>query len=187
MKSNIYTMGGDKGMTSLVGGKRIKKYGERIEAYGSIDELNAYVGLLAISAEDSYPDVFASLRVVQNKLFNIGCYLATDNPDKNEITANGLWEKDVKMLEDLIDKIDGELPPLDNFILPGSSQFSALCHVCRTVTRRCERRVVELADLVNVDPMVVKYLNRLSDFFFVFARFNNIHNQIPENFWNKEC
>jgi cob(I)alamin adenosyltransferase len=187
MKSKIYTKTGDEGTTSIIGGKRLKKNDIRIEAYGNIDELNSYVGMLAISAKLSHPNVFPLLRIIQNQLFNIGAYLATDNPSNSPIPAKGIAQRDVETLEAKIDELDGELPPLHNFILPGSSQLSSLAHICRTITRRCERRVIALADTVYIDPIVVKYLNRLSDFFFVFARFNNISNQIPENFWNKEC
>ena len=183
----VYTKGGDTGTTSLVGGKRIKKYGVRIEAYGTIDELNSAVGVLMASLGDCYPQWSQLLAVVQNKLFNIGCYLATDNPNNAPKEPNGLSESDVERLESAIDEIQEQLPPLNNFVLPGGSVQAAQADVCRTTTRRCERRVVELADETYIDSLVVRYLNRLSDFFFVFARFNNIDRQIPENLWNKDC
>lgn len=183
----IYTKGGDAGTTSLVGGKRIKKYGARIEAYGSIDELNSVVGLLVASMGENFPRWTQLLTVVQNKLFNIGCYLATDNPDNEPKVPTGLTDSDVQQLELAIDEIQEQLPVLNNFVLPGGTIQAAHADVCRTTTRRCERRVIELADETYIDNLVVRYLNRLSDFFFVFARFNNIDRQIPENLWNKDC
>lgn len=183
----VYTKGGDAGTTSLVGGKRIKKYGVRIEAYGTIDELNSSIGVLAADVRDQFQDWYDFLLVMQNKLFNIGCYLATDNPENEPKAPFGLCEADVEAIEQAIDKIDAKLPALNNFVLPGGCREAALADVCRTTARRCERRVVELSDEVYIDGLVIRYLNRLSDFFFVFARFNNIEQQIPEIFWNKDC
>lgn len=185
-KSNVYTTTGDNGTTSLVGGKRVAKNDMRIEAYGSVDELNSFIGVLD-NLHNIPSDTKALLRVIQNKLFNIGAYLATDNSSNLRMPANGLAGADVERLERAIDELDSELPPLRNFVLPGGSRISSFAHICRTVTRRCERRVVDLASETYVDPNVVVYLNRLSDFFFVLARFNNIHNQIEENFWDKNC
>lgn len=185
-KSKIYTCTGDSGATSLVGGQRVKKTDIRIEAYGSVDELNANIGVLV--AIHNLDNVYTELlRVVQNKLFNIGAYLATpnENNEKNEI--KGLECADIEQLEQSIDKVDSKLPPLNNFVLPGGTTCAAVAHVCRTVCRRCERRIIALADTVYIDPLVIKYINRLSDFFFVFARFNNVANQFGEIFWNKDC
>ncbi len=187
MKSNIYTETGDNGTTSLVGGKRVKKTDIRIEAYGTVDELNAFLGKLAINCKLEYPEMYGFLRKIQNKLFNIGAYLASDNSSSQRTPCPNLTIDDVNEVEHIIDTLDGELPPIKRFILPGGSQLSASSQVCRVVTRRCERRVFELADESYVDPVVLKYLNRLSDFFFVFARYNNIHNQIEEIFWNPEA
>lgn len=187
MKSNIYTMTGDAGTTSLVGGKRVKKTDIRLEAYGTVDELNSFIGYLTISAKMSYPEMYKYLRVIQSKMFSIGAYLATDNPDNDKTACKGLSQADVEKMEQVIDQLDGELPPLTSFIMPGSSTLSASAHICRTVTRRCERRVLALADVTCVDPVVLKFLNRLSDLFFVFARFNNIHNQIEEALWDPNC
>ena len=183
----VYTKGGDAGTTSLVGGKRIKKYGVRIEAYGTIDELNSSLGMLAAAIKNRYQDWYDFLLVAQNKLFNIGCYLATDNPENEPTTPYGLTEADIEAIEKAIDEIDAKLPALNNFVLPGGSRETNLADVCRTTARRGERRVVELAEEAYINPLVIKYLNRLSDFFFVFARFNNVEQQIPEIFWNKDC
>ena len=183
----VYTKGGDAGTTSLVGGKRIKKFGTRIEAYGTVDEVNSCVGMLAAAIQADMADWVSFLAVVQNKLFNMGCYLATDNPDNAETAPYGLTDVDVERMEKAIDEIQAQLPALNNFVLPGGSMAASYADLCRTTTRRAERRVVELAEETFVSPLVMKYLNRLSDFFFVFARFNNVTRQIPENLWNKEC
>lgn len=183
----VYTKGGDSGMTSLVGGRRIKKYGVRIEAYGTIDELNSSVGVLAASVKGCDAEWYELLLAIQNKLFNIGGYLATDNPENEPAKPYGLSENDVERLEQAIDTIEAKLPKVNNFVLPGGSKEASLADVCRTTTRRCERRVVELSEETYIDGLVMRYLNRLSDFFFVFARFNNIDQEIPEILWNKEC
>lgn len=183
MKSKVYTLTGDKGTTALVGGKRVSKDDVRVEAYGTIDELNANIGLLAHNSKLDIPGMHALIRKIQNKLFNIGAYLATENAEK----ISGLCEADIAELEAQIDLMDEKLPPLQGFILPGGSRLSALCDVCRTITRRAERRVVTLTHQANIDPLVLQFLNRLSDFFFVFARFNNINNQFEEIYWNKDC
>ena len=183
----VYTKGGDAGTTSLVGGKRINKYGVRVEPYGTVDELNSSVGILVSAIQGEMKDWTEFLTVAQNKLFNIGCYLATDNPENKETAPFGLTDTDVEAIENAIDEIQSQLPALNNFVLPGGSSQAAFADLCRTTTRRAERRVVELAEESYISPLVIKYLNRLSDFFFVFARFNNIMRQIPENLWNKEC
>lgn len=183
----VYTKGGNTGTTSLVGGKRIKKYGLRIEAYGTIDEVNSCVGMLSAIIKSTSQEWNDFLAIMQNKLFNIGCYLATDNPENNETAPFGLNEEDIKKIEDAIDKIQDKLPVVNNFVLPGGCMEASLSDLCRTTTRRAERRVVELSDESYISPLIVKYLNRLSDFFFVFARFNNIKREIPENLWNKKC
>ena len=183
----VYTKGGDKGTTSLVGGARIKKYGIRIEAYGTIDELNSTVGMLATSVAPILPEWHTVLTNIQNKLFNLGCYLATDNPDNLETAPFRLDDTDITTLEQHIDNIQEQLPQVNNFILPGGSMQASIADLCRTTARRAERRIVQLADQSFIHPIVIRYINRLSDFFFVFARFNNIKQQIPENLWDKEC
>lgn len=182
-KSNIYTLTGDKGTTALVGGKRVDKDNIRVEAYGTIDELNANIGLLAHNSKLDYPGMHELVRKIQNKLFNIGAYLATDA--EGETPVYGLTDADVKEIEAKIDEIDASLPPMQGFILPGGSRLSAICDICRTITRRAERRIVTLAREAYVDPLVLRYVNRLSDFFFVFARFNIIQNQVQEIYWDK--
>ncbi len=185
-KSFIYTCTGDNGTTSLVGGKRVIKNDIRIEAYGSVDELNSQLGLLA-----TMPDIDAQHRelilFIQNKLFNIGAYLATDNPNNNETTINGLNSGDISRIEHTIDAIDAALPPLNNFVLPGGCQSAAIAHVCRTSCRLAERRIITLQQSAVIDPIVLQFINRLSDLLFVFARLCNINNHVDEIFWNKDC
>lgn len=185
-KSALYTRTGDMGSTSLVGGKRIKKNELRLCAYGEIDELNANIGVLVTSPnlQDEFRNIFI---YIQNKLFNIGAYLATDAPIGTINECQGLGQQTISYLESEIDRLDAELPPLRNFVLPGGTRRSALTHVCRTVCRRAERTIVDLAEQSYVDPNVLRFINRLSDFLFVFARFNNVYNQVEEIFWNKDC
>lgn len=185
-KSGIYTCTGDAGKTSLVGGKRLLKNDIRIEAYGSTDELNAQLGLLCADVSMSQDDL-KLMRFVQNKLFNIGAYLATDNPDGAETPVYGLDENDIVRLENAIDEIDAKLPQLRNFVLPGGGHSAALAHVCRTVCRMSERRIIALAQESYVNPLILKFINRLSDYLFVFARFCNVNDNIDEIFWDKDC
>ena len=183
MKSKVYTLTGDQGKTSLVGGKRVDKDDVRVEAYGTIDELNAHIGLLAHNSKLEATGLSQDIRIIQNKLFNIGAYLATEVDEGTPV--HGLGADDVHRLEHCVDTLDEQLPPMQGFILPGGSRLSAQCDICRTVTRRAERRVVALSHTATVHPLVLQYLNRLSDFFFVFARFNNIQNQVEEIYWEK--
>ena len=183
MKSPLYTFTGDTGTTSLVGGTRVSKDNIRIEAYGTIDELNSFVGMLAPQIEHSFPDDYALMRMVQHKLFNIGAYLATENAEK----PWGIDEENLRQVEAMIDEHDAQLPKMQSFVLPGSTAINGLCHVCRTVCRRAELRAITLASEAPVDALVLRFLNRLSDYFFVFARFNNWKSNIEEFFWKKGC
>lgn len=184
MITKVYTRTGDAGMTSLVSGNRVSKDDVRVEAYGTVDELNSNIGVLLHSTKLDDNDIVALLRKVQNKLFNIGAYLANDSEGA---TLYGLSQDDVVALEKMMDEMNEELPPMRGFVLPGGSRLSATADRCRTITRRAERRVVSLSHVASVEPLVLEYLNRLSDFFFVFARFNNIHNQVEEIYWDKEA
>lgn len=185
-KSPVYTRTGDTGTTSLVGGQRLKKDNIRIEAYGEIDELNANIGVLVTSPnlQDEFRDFFI---YIQNKLFNIGAYLATDCPIGTMNECQGVGHAAISRLEAEIDRLDSEIPPLRNFVLPGGTRRSALTHVCRTVCRRAERTIVRLSEESYVDPNVLRFINRLSDFLFVFARFNNVYSQVEEIIWDKDC
>jgi len=166
MAFKIYTKTGDEGTTGLYGGARIEKHHLRIESYGTVDELNTHVGLLC--DQISNKSFREELRYIQDRLFVVGSNLAKD-PNKDlkvpEITAS-----DVTRLEDQIDSMEADLDPLKTFILPGGHPIVSQAHVVRCVTRRAERRVVALADTEKVPPILIKYLNRLSDYAFVLAR-----------------
>ncbi len=183
MISKVYTRTGDAGQTSLVSGTRVDKDDVRVEAYGTIDELNSNLGVLLHSTKLDNPEVIAIVRKAQNKLFNIGGYLANDKADK----LYGVSQEDVAELERMMDQMNETIPPAQGFVLPGGTRLSAQADRCRTITRRAERRVVTLAKVASIDPLVLEYLNRLSDFFFVFARFNNIQNQVEEIYWDKNA
>ena len=183
MISKVYTRTGDAGQTSLVSGTRVDKDDVRVEAYGTVDELNSNLGVLLHSTKLDNAEVIAIIRKAQNKLFNIGGYLANDKADK----LYGVTQEDVAELERMMDQMNEELPPAQGFVLPGGTRLSATADRCRTITRRAERRVVTLAKVAPIDPLVLEYLNRLSDFFFVFARFNNIQNQVEEIYWDKNA
>ncbi|MBP8726002.1 MAG: cob(I)yrinic acid a,c-diamide adenosyltransferase [Saprospiraceae bacterium] len=176
----IYTKTGDKGTTSLFGGKRLPKDDLRIEAYGTIDELNAQLGLLAVSCK--LPEWEIRLANIQSLLFTIGAHLAAD-PEKSDLKLPPIPEGNELELESLIDEMEASLPPLKNFVLPGGNTASALAHVCRTICRRAERRVVSLISQEPVNPIIVVYLNRLSDFLFVFARHLSYHAGAKEIIW----
>lgn len=170
----IYTKTGDAGTTALFGGTRVKKYNLRIESYGTVDELNSYIGL--IKDQEISQEIKNTLLIIQNELFTLGSMLATP-PDK-ETLKNGkerlnipkVDEKSILLLETEIDKMDAELPQMTHFILPGGHQAVSFCHIARCVCRRAERLSVELNDQEKINNDILKYLNRLSDFLFVLAR-----------------
>jgi len=166
----IYTKKGDVGETSLFGGKRILKSALRINAYGTVDELNCFVGL--VRDTQTNPKQIAILKEIQDRLFTLGSTLASD-PELNENAKKlvpDLHESDVELLEKAMDEMDSELPPLRHFILPGGHLHVSYCHLARTVCRRAERLVVELNSETEIEPLIIKYLNRLSDYFFVLSR-----------------
>ena len=174
-KSLIYTGGGDKGKTSLVGGQRVSKAHQRIESYGTIDELNSFIGLLITALDDQADIDFLSF--IQHKLFTIGSYLATDQETTERI----------ERIEREIDRLDSELPQMKNFILPGGSRSASLAHVCRTVCRRAERQIYRLAETNPVEEPVLIFVNRLSDYLFVLARKECIRNNGKEIIWDYTC
>ena len=177
---NIYTKTGDRGETSLVGGKRVSKCCQRLESYGTLDELNAHIGLLAAEAEGmSLPGNF--IREVQSNLFTCGAYLASEDGRCECVGAEA-----VSALEEEIDRIEATLPPLKSFILPGGCKAAAEAHVCRTVCRRMEREVLRLKDeSVDVDSTLLCYFNRLSDYFYVLALRLNFLQGTEEILWKK--
>lgn len=184
-KSMIYTKTGDKGTTSLVGGKRVPKTHARLEAYGTIDELNAHLGLLLTYLNDE-KDRNLMLRI-QNKLFSVGSYLATDQEATALRAASVVLAEDAGELENAMDCMEELLRPLCSFVLPGGARGAAVCHICRTVCRRAERRILALANEFEIDPNVTRYVNRLSDYLFVLSRKINVLENSEEIFWNKDC
>lgn len=164
----IYTKTGDKGQTSLIGGTRVAKSDLRIEAYGTVDELNSYIGLIRDQAVNvARRDL---LKEIQDRLFTVGASLATDPEKAGKKPIPDLLESDIALLEQEMDKMDAELPELRHFVLPGGHQAVSFCHLARTVCRRAERVVIRLEAEEFVDELVVKYLNRLSDYLFVLSR-----------------
>jgi len=166
MAFKIYTKTGDKGETSLFGGKRLPKNHIRIESYGTVDELNSYVGLVRDVIESK--ELKKTLKEIQNRLFTIGANLASD-PEKSMQTPD-IQESDIKLLESEIDRMNEGLPDLKNFILPGGHSSVSFCHIARCVCRRAERLVVALKMEDPVEPIIIRYLNRLSDYLFVLSR-----------------
>lgn len=176
----IYTKTGDKGFTSLIGGTRVAKYHLRIESYGTVDELNSYIGL--ISSQDITIHDRGILKQIQDRLFTIGSSLAAD-PERSKMVIPDLHMEDVELLEQEIDAMNEQLPELRHFILPGGNNAISFCHIARCICRRAERVTVQLANESTVDEKVNIYLNRLSDYLFTLARkIANEHN-LPENQW----
>jgi cob(I)alamin adenosyltransferase len=176
----IYTKTGDKGLTSLIGGTRVAKHHLRIESYGTVDELNSYIGLIRdqdITA--THKDI---LKEVQDRLFTIGSSLAAD-PEKSKMKIPDLHMADIELLENEMDRMDAQLPALRHFILPGGSNVVSFCHIARCVCRRAERLSVKLSEDSFVDEKVIIYLNRLSDYLFTLSRKIGNEQQVTENEW----
>jgi len=176
----IYTKTGDKGFTSLIGGTRVVKHHIRIESYGTVDELNSYIGLIGdqdIAAHDK-----EILKQIQDRLFTIGSSLASD-PEKSKMIIPDLYLTDIELLEKEMDLMNEHLPELKHFILPGGSNAISFCHIARCVCRRAERICVQLAEESTVDEKINIYLNRLSDYLFTLARKIANDYNIPENQW----
>jgi cob(I)alamin adenosyltransferase len=184
-KSPLYTATGDSGTTSLIGGTRASKASPQIDAYGTIDELNSHIGIVrAAMNPDSQTD--SALNTIQCRLFDIGTALATP-ANTTSTPPRAISQDDIAALEREIDRIDSLLPRLHSFVLPGGTLPAAQAHVARTVCRRAERTIVALTDTVPVHPSTLTYLNRLSDYLFAIARFNNIKENHTEIFWSKDC
>jgi len=178
----IYTKTGDKGETGLFGGERVSKNNLRLNAYGSIDELNSFLGLAIIEVASG--EIKGVLIDLQNKLFALGSDLATPETEKNKkLNITRLPDSYILETEHAIDKYEAKLEELKNFILPGGSKGSALLHICRTISRRAEREVVALKNTEHIGENIVIFLNRLSDLFFVLSRFENKYSNIPDTKW----
>ncbi len=178
----IYTKTGDKGGTSLIGGVRVPKNNIRIESYGTVDELNSFIGMVRDAANNN--DISVMLQEIQDRLFTIGSILAT-NPDKEvKMKLPDLHDADVTWLEQRIDEMNEVLPEMRAFILPGGNLASSTCHVARCVCRRAERICVDMQENnETISPLVIQYLNRLSDYLFVLARYISHINNAPEIEW----
>ena len=176
----IYTKTGDQGQTSLIGGTRVPKHHLRIESYGTVDELNSYIGLIRDQQVSEHQQNL--LKEIQDRLFTIGSALASD-PEKSKMKIPDLHQEDIELLEKEIDTMTADLPELRHFILPGGSNAVSFCHLARCVCRRAERICVHLSEDSFVDEKVMVYLNRLSDYLFVLSRKSCFDNQIEENKW----
>ena len=176
----IYTKKGDAGKTSIIGESNIYKNDIRIEAYGSIDELNSYLGLLRSFDSPKFSTQKKELIIIQNSLFNIGATLAS----KKVIPECKISNKEISDLEQFIDQIESKLNPLKSFILPGGELWSSYAQIARSVCRRAERNIISLNIKEAVDPLIITFINRLSDYLFVLARYISFLNNVQEIKWN---
>ena len=176
----IYTRTGDKGQTSLFGGTRKDKNDPRIEAYGEVDELNAVLGIVIAFCDNNEKEISEPLKEIQRDLFVIGAELATEN---KKLLKKNISPSRASEFEDAIDKIEGEIGTLRNFVLPGGSKLAALLHLARTVCRRAERRIVSLSKKEKVNSDVITYINRLGDYLFMLARLANRKKRVEEVIW----
>ena len=179
----VYTRRGDQGETSLAGGQRVPKDGARIEAYGTVDELNSFLGAARVTAtEAGLLPMAAILLRVEHELFNLGSILATLPEDVHPRQAR-VTDAEVARLESEMDRMNADLPPLRSFVLPGAGRLGTELHICRTVCRRAERATVALGRVESVPPEAVRYLNRLSDALFVWSRWASHVTDTPETLW----
>ena len=183
--SKVYTRTGDKGMTSLVGGKRVLKSSLRLEAYGTVDELSSHLGLLAAMLGEG--DDHEMIQRIQNNLFVVGTHLAIDQSETALPASAQLPAGEVERVEQAIDAINAILPEPQGFILPGGSVAAAQAHVCRTVCRRAERCIIALTETAVVGAEIQQYINRLSDYLFVLAKKINFNSGISEIMWQNTC
>jgi len=183
MAMKIYTKTGDAGKTSLIGGTKVLKSDLRIEAYGTVDELNSHIGLVSDFCNDDKTKIV--LKEIQDRLFTIGSDLACDPKKNTKMPIPDLFESDIKLLEDEMDKMDEQLPVMKKFILPGGLPAVSFAHVARCVCRRAERCCVNLKENNGeVNPLIIKYINRLSDYLFMLARYIGMKNNAAEITWN---
>jgi cob(I)alamin adenosyltransferase len=182
--AKIYTKVGDKGQTSLVGGQKLSKSETRLEAYGTVDELNSVIGLARVACDaDGLTNLNADLETIQHWLFDLGGLLASLPADREKFGLLPVGEDRIRWLEERIDSATTVLKPLRDFILPGGSEPAAILHVARTVARRAERHMVEMKD--DLPENAIPFINRLSDYFFVMARFCNHVLQVDDVIWKK--
>lgn len=183
--TKVYTRRGDEGETSLVGGQRVSKASVRLESYGTVDELSSHLGLLASMLPDGEDKVM--IQRIQNCLFNVCTNLATDQDTTPLYPSAHLPEGEIDHLEKTVDEVMALLPERQGFVLPGGTREAAQAHICRTVCRRAERRIVELSATSTVSPEVLKYVNRLSDYLFVLAKKLNFIAGHSEKLWQNAC
>ncbi len=183
--TKVYTRMGDKGQTSIVGGFRVSKACERLEAYGTVDELSSHLGLLAALLPEG-EDRNMIIRI-QNNLFNVCTNLATDQSQTPLYDSAKLASGEIELLEHEVDRMMKLLPERQGFILPGGTQAAAQAHVCRTVCRRAERRIVALSEVAIISPEMQQYVNRLSDYLFVLAKIVNFNAGVSEIVWQNVC
>ena len=183
--TKVYTRTGDKGQTSIIGGFRVSKASERLEAYGTVDELSSHLGLLASLLPDG--DDRKMIIRIQNNLFNVCTNLATDQSKTSLYDSAKLADGEIELLEQEVDRIMKVLPERQGFILPGGTQAAAQAHVCRTVCRRAERRIVALSEVAQISPEIQQYVNRLSDYLFVLAKIINFNAGVSEIIWQNVC
>jgi cob(I)alamin adenosyltransferase len=183
--TKVYTRTGDDGRTGLGGGQRVPKDSARIEAYGTVDELNSSIGVAL--AQGVVEELVASLRAVQNELFHLGSDLCILEEDKARMPVPRIEQRHVEALEKTMDALTEKLAPLENFVLPGGTPGAAALHVARTVCRRAERRVIALSRVEAVGPQTIVYLNRLSDALFVMARYENAKRGAPDVLWDSRA
>lgn len=185
MAFRIYTKTGDQGNTSLIGGTRVSKASLRIETYGTVDELNSYLGWVADLQTDNA--AITLIREIQDRLFTMGSSLACDPQKKTKMSLPSLKEADIVLLEKAIDEINEKVPPLRSFILPGGKEAISACHITRCVCRRAERLCVALAGTGEpISPLVIPYLNRLSDYLFMLARYTALYLDVEEIPWKAQ-
>ncbi|MDE6023451.1 MAG: cob(I)yrinic acid a,c-diamide adenosyltransferase, partial [Muribaculaceae bacterium] len=184
MKSSLYTGTGDSGTTSLVGGQRISKTSVRLEAYGTVDEFSSFLGVV-LSSSECPADIKSQMIVIQNLLFDAGCYLATAADNDAAPVCKAIDGDAIQTIESYIDLLDAATPKIRAFVLPGGSETAAHCHVARTVCRRAERRILALAAEEYVDPNLIRWFNRLSDYLFITARYLNHTAGIDEITWQQ--
>ena len=181
----IYTKTGDKGETGLFGGGRVRKDHPRIQAYGDVDELNSFIGWAKSLTQDKI--LSSELKRIQNNLFDIGAILASPHPEKLEgKSSSSVAPQEIEGLEKSIDRMEAELKPLLTFILPGGGEESSILHVARTVCRRAERQIITLSEREKISSQIIIYINRLSDYLFVLARWINFKKNVKEDTWEKQ-
>jgi cob(I)alamin adenosyltransferase len=183
--TKVYTRTGDDGRTGLGGGQRVPKDAPRIEAYGTVDELNSTIGVAL--AAGVVPEIAERLHAIQNELFHLGSDLCILEEDKARMPVPRIEERHVAALEKTMDALTEQLAPLENFVLPGGAPGAAALHVARTVCRRAERRVIALSRVEAIGPQTVVYLNRLSDALFVMARYENARRGVPDVLWDSRA